>query len=214
MSTAKTILGLFEGTELQPSIVGSNSLCSNCRTIYRGRIFNITRTRLTNPRTHKPYWRETVVHPGAVAIVPLIGKTAVSPALMRGVDRVVLVRQFRYPTGRALWEIPAGTLNKGESPLACARRELLEETGFAARTIKKVMEFYTAPGFCTEKIHLYVAKVDPSKHSPLELDANEEIRYCIFHRRDIVQLLKTNKIIDAKSIIGLMLWLKPRITKL
>lgn len=173
---------------------------STAKTVYRGRIFNITRTRLTNPDTHKPYWRETVVHPGAVAIVPLIG-----------VDRIVLVRQFRYPTGRALWEIPAGTLNKNESPLACARRELLEETGFAARTIKKVMRFYSAPGFCTEKIHLYAARLDPSKHSPLELDADEQIRYRIFRRSAIAGLLKTNRIIDAKSIIGLMWWLAPRI---
>src|SRR5206468_5168327 len=92
------------------------------------------------------FQRHTVVHPGAVAILPLDAK-----------GRVLMIRQFRPATGDWMLEIPAGTLEKGEAPLACAKRELIEEIGFAARKWKRLGAVYTAPGFCTEKIHLFKA---------------------------------------------------------
>ncbi|MFA5793507.1 MAG: NUDIX hydrolase [Candidatus Brocadiia bacterium] len=168
---------------------------SSAQTIYRGRIFSLVNSRLTGPDGHR-FERDTVVHPGASAMIPLIGK-----------DKVLLVRQFRYAAGQALWEIPAGTLDKNEPPARCARRELIEETGYAARTMKKVLTFFSCPGFCTERIHLFVAKGLAKSRTKAAQDADEYINCRIFTSRDISRMLRTNRIKDAKSIIGLNLWL-------
>lgn len=171
----------------------------NTKNIYRGRIFDIVKTKLSAP-DGKVFNRETVVHPGASAIVPLMGK-----------DKVLLVNQFRYATGQMLWEIPAGTLYKNEPPFRCARRELEEETGFTAKTIKKATEFYSCPGFCTEKIHLYLAQgLSPGRNGAKQ-DADENIHCRIFSKPQIIRMLNNGKIKDAKSIIGLILWLQKKI---
>ncbi|MDI6786940.1 MAG: NUDIX hydrolase [Planctomycetota bacterium] len=164
------------------------------RRIYRGKIFDIYRTELKDKSI-----RETVVHPGAVAVLPLVSS-----------DEVVLVRQYRYPARKYLWELPAGTLKKNEPTDLCARRELQEETGFVAGKTRKIAVFYTCPGFCTEKMHLYVAE-KLSRSTGQKLDPDEKITYNIFSRQEIVRLIKENKIKDAKSIIGLILWLQKKI---
>jgi ADP-ribose pyrophosphatase len=162
------------------------------RTLFTGRIFDISRIILKDKDGNKSI-RETVVHPGAVAIVPLISE-----------DRIILVRQYRYPARRYLWELPAGTLDKKESPFSCAKRELLEETGFLAKRIRKIAEFYTCPGFCTEKMYLFVA--EKLKFISQKLDSDEKIVSRIFNCHQIRHLLGKNKIMDAKTIIGLNLW--------
>ena len=91
--------------------------------------------------------REVVEHPGAVAILALNDK-----------GEVLLVRQHRYGAGRELWEIPAGTLEPGESPLRCAQRELWEETGLRARKWRELGKFYTSPGVMDELMHLFLAE--------------------------------------------------------
>lgn len=164
------------------------------RRIYQGRIFDIVKSRLVLSH-NRAVWREVVVHQGAATLLPLL------PG-----NRIILVKQFRYPAKRYLWELPAGTIEQGETPLACARRELVEETGFSAQSIRKVTEFYTCPGFCTEKIHLYLARnLKPAK---CKSDPDEDIKHRVFSRREIVKMLKHHKIIDAKTLIGLMLWLR------
>lgn len=165
--------------------------------VYSGKVFNLYKTILQDADGSKML-RETVVHPGAVAIIPLISK-----------DKVVLVRQYRYATVRYLWELPAGTLDRNEPPLSCAKRELEEETGFVAGRIKKIMKFYTCPGFCTETMHLYLAK--NLRPTAQKLDPDEKIEYKIFSRPEIRHLVESNKIIDAKSLIGLILWLQKKI---
>lgn len=171
----------------------------SAKNIYRGLIFDIVKARLSLPGG-KNCIRETVVHPGASAIIPVIGK-----------DKVLLINQFRYATGQSIWEIPAGTLDKNEPPARCARRELEEETGFVARSVKKLAEFYSCPGFCTERIHLFLAKGLSPGRGAARPDADENINCRIFGRRQIVQMLNNGTIKDAKSIIGLMLWLQKKI---
>jgi len=165
--------------------------------LYSGKIINLYKTRLKDPAGNE-ILRETVVHPGAVAIIPLISK-----------DKVILVRQYRYATGRYIWELPAGTLGRREPPLACAKRELEEETGFVPGRLKKIMQFYTCPGFCTEKMHLYLAQ--NLRPTAQKLDPDEKITYKAFSRPEIRHLVASNKIIDAKSLIGLILWLQKKI---
>lgn len=141
--------------------------------------------------------REIVEHPGAVAIVALQGE---------GDDqRVVLVRQFRKAAEQFLWEIPAGTLEHGEEPLACAQRELLEETGLSAQRWALLQTFYTAPGFCTERLWLYLAHaLHASPHSHA---SDEHIEVGFYSRSHVRELLRTQQIQDAKTLVGLLWWL-------
>ncbi|NOX45240.1 MAG: NUDIX hydrolase [Caldiserica bacterium] len=109
--------------------------------VFRGRLISVR----VDETERGP--REVVEHPGAVAILVLDGK-----------GRVLMVRQHRCGAGRALWEIPAGTLEPGESPLRCAQRELWEETGLRAKRWHKLGAFYTSPGVMDELMHLFLAE--------------------------------------------------------
>lgn len=136
--------------------------------------------------------RELVKHPGAVAVVPILSD-----------ERVVLVRQFRYPVNSITLEIPAGKLDAGEHPDHCVLRELKEETGYIANKIEKVTSIYTAPGFSNEIIHLYIAKdLQLDKMCP---DEDEFINVEIYSRNDIKSMIHEGKIIDAKTLTGLLL---------
>jgi len=159
--------------------------------IYSGRIINLFReiVKLPNGRTRS---FEIIRHEGSVAIVPMI-----SP------DKVVLIRQYRPAAGGFIWEIPAGTLEKGETPLACARRETIEEIGFRARHMKKLVSFLLAPGYCNEVLHLF--KATSLKPAEQKLDLDECLEAKIFKLNTAIEMIYTGKIMDAKTIIGLFL---------
>ncbi len=141
--------------------------------------------------------REIVEHPGAVAIVALQGEG--------DEQRVALVRQFRKAAEQFLLEIPAGTLEPGEEPLACAQRELLEETGLTARRWAHLQTFYTAPGFCTEKMWLYLAQdVQPVLESHTQDD--ERIEVCFYTRAQVKEMIQAGEFHDAKTLVGLLWW--------
>jgi ADP-ribose pyrophosphatase len=142
--------------------------------------------------------REIIEHPGAVGIIALHGQGSE--------QRIALVRQFRQAAEQSLLEIPAGTLEPGEEPLACAQRELLEETGLTARRWTHLQTFYTAPGFCTEKMWLYLAQeTQAASHSQAASDEQIEVRFCT--RTEAFQLLRTGQFQDAKTLVGLLWWL-------
>ena len=161
-------------------------------TIYEGKLLTIRkdRVRLENGRETI---REVVVHPGAVAIVPLL------PA-----GRVILVRQYRYAAGRALLEIPAGTLDvPGEAPADAAARELGEETGYTATDYRELTAFFTAPGFCTEKITVYLATgLKPGAQNQMD---DEDIALESVALADVPALIANGDIADAKTISGLLM---------
>lgn len=135
--------------------------------------------------------REVVLHPGAVAILPIFHN-----------ERILLVRQYRHPVNAPLWEIPAGKLEQGEDPLTCAKRELLEETGYEAAAWEKLLSFYTSPGFCNEQITLYLASglSKATEPTPGEIAAQG-----MFHPRQLKKMVKTGEICDGKTLLALLL---------
>jgi len=140
--------------------------------------------------------REIVEHPGAVAMLAWDGM------------RLAMVRQWRHATGQALLEIPAGTLEPGEPAAETARRELAEEIGLAAASWVEGPRFYTAPGFCTELMHLYLA-TDLSEAAG-EADADEVLEPSWRSLPDALAAIENGTIIDAKSIVGIG-WLARRL---
>ncbi len=129
--------------------------------------------------------------PRAVGILPLIGK-----------DKIVLIRQFRFPINKEIWEIPAGKLKKGEKPEIGAKRELEEETGYMAKNLKKVGEFYLSPGYSTEYMYLFLAR--GLKKGQQNLSKREKIKEVkVFSKKEILKMIKERKIVDAKTILAL-----------
>jgi ADP-ribose pyrophosphatase len=162
------------------------------REIFRGRVIRLVNRDLVLPNGRRTTF-SIVEHPGAVAIVPVHSN-----------GDVVLLRQFRPSIGEEIYEIPAGTIEEGEAPLATAKREIVEETGFKARQWSKIAEFYTAPGFCTELMHVYVARgLSPAT---ADGDADEVLRPVRVSIDAALKLVRTRKIRDAKSIAGLLIY--------
>jgi ADP-ribose pyrophosphatase len=146
--------------------------------------------------------RDVVKHPGAVAVLALDVD-----------DRLLLVRQWRIPAGRAMLEIPAGTLDVHdgvtEDPGIAARRELEEETGSRAGSWRRLASFWTAPGFATELMHLYLATGLESVHGDDRLapDEDERLELSRFTVDEALALVDAGEIVDAKSMLGI-LWLE------
>jgi len=162
------------------------------RYIYKGKLLNLKLAEITLPSGRKAT-REVVEHPGAVAIVPFASA-----------HRVVLVREFRDGANKTLLEVPAGTLEPGEDPLSCARRELAEETGTSPGKIKKIGEFYTSPGILNEIIHLFVA-TDLKRITGKKItDEDEQIEIVEMSLDEALNMVKSGQIVDAKTIIGLL----------
>ncbi len=159
-------------------------------TIYKGKVVTLQRDTITEPGG-KSYAREVVVHPGAVVIVPVDEE-----------GRLLLVKQWRHPVGKVLTELPAGTLEVGEEPRSCAERELQEETGFKPAVLTAMGGFYSAPGFCTEYLHLFVAEGLTS--SPLPADEDEHIELLTVSLAAALQMIEAGTICDAKSVAGIL----------
>ena len=145
--------------------------------------------------------RDVVSHPGAVAVLAVDDD-----------ERLLLVRQWRIPAGRAMLEIPAGTLDVHdgvtEDPDIAARRELEEETGSRASTWRRLASFWTAPGFATEYMHLYLATGIESVHGDdrLSPDEDERLELSAVAIDDALAMVERGEIADAKSMLGI-LWL-------
>ncbi|MCI0585089.1 MAG: NUDIX domain-containing protein [Chloroflexi bacterium] len=177
---------------LRETVVGS-------RVVHRGHYLEVRVDDIVTPDGRRSQ-RDVVGHPGAVAIVALDNQ-----------DRVLLVRQFRLPAGRTLLEIPAGTLDRAEDgsledPDLAARRELEEETGFRAGSWERLGSFWTAPGFATELMHVYLARdLSPADEGRLGPDEDERLELQAIPWRDAVAMAERGgEIADAKSIVGLL----------
>src|SRR6266480_792668 len=158
--------------------------------IFRGRIFDVTVDTIREGQ--KTYQREVVHHPGSAVIIPVFADGSVA-----------LVRQYRHPAVRYLLEAPAGTLKRGEVPEQGAARELEEELGVVAGRLEKLSEFFVSPGFCEEKMWVYLATELTETKQRLEEDEVIEVVRLPIDRA--LQMITDGEIEDAKTIIGLML---------
>ena len=135
--------------------------------------------------------REVVRHPGGVAAIPVLDD-----------GRIVLIRQFRYPLGKYIWEIPAGKMDSGQTPRDTIARELEEEIGYTAGKLTEMCSFYTSPGFCDEIIHMFIAGNLAPRAQRLE-----EGEYIVPEARTLdecLEMITSGEIMDGKSILGIL----------
>ena len=159
-------------------------------TVYEGIVVNVRRD-VAELQNGAMASREVVEHPGGVGIVPLTDD-----------NKVLMVRQYRYPMGEELLEIPAGKLGAGEDPLECAVRELSEETGCAAGRIVDLGAMYPSPGFCRETLYVFLAL--DLRYGEMHLDENELLSVEAVGMDELIGMIMRNELPDAKSIIGIM----------
>jgi ADP-ribose pyrophosphatase len=166
------------------------------RKVFEGRIFSVSVETITLQRGGQ-LEAEIVRHPGSVVLVPVTDK-----------DEIVLVRQYRHAIGRTAWELPAGSLERGEDPTAAAIRECHEEIGLIPSLLEPLGSFFPTPGYCDEEMHFYRAiglrppvEGDPAAHQ----DDDEDIEAAPFSVAAIRSMIAQHEIVDLKTLAGLAL---------
>lgn len=161
------------------------------QSIFRGAVFEVVRDRLREENGFEIV-REIVRHSGGAGCLPLFDD-----------GRIALVKQYRHPARRELLEIPAGKIESGETPMACAMRELEQEIGFRAGRIETLAEFYSTPGFCEERLYVYLATDLQPVEQNLDHDEFVEVVYLPF--TEAVMMAERGEFEDSKTIIALLL---------
>jgi ADP-ribose pyrophosphatase len=160
--------------------------------LIRTPIFRVTEDRALDPDGFE-IKRAIVQHVGSAVVMPMDEK-----------KRVLLVRQYRLPAQRYLWELPAGRLDPGETPVQAARRELAEETGYRARKMQKLAEYWASPGFLAEKMTIFLATgLTEGESEPME---DERIEKRWFSALELDRMIGAGKVPDAKTVIGFLKW--------
>ena len=173
----------------QPRAIGNPFRVVSRRVIYRGRVIELVEETLE--RHGRRMVRETIRHPGAVVIVPMLDAR-----------HLVFVRQYRRAVGRYLLELPAGTLDRHETPAQCAKRELEEETGWRATHLKRLGKFYAAPGVLSEQLTIFLATgLARTRAHP---EADEELEPVTLTMTQALAAVRSSRICDGKSIIGVL----------
>jgi ADP-ribose pyrophosphatase len=165
--------------------------------IYQGQKVHLELHRLLNQETEKRHTREVCVHPGAVVVLGFLDD-----------DRIILIRSYRYAIGQYLFELPAGTLEKGEKPMNCAGRELLEETGYLAGRLQPLLNFFTSPGILSEKMYAFAAY--DLQHKQTALEEGEDIAVHPVSLDEALQMVRDGQIQDGKTIAVLLFHAKFR----
>lgn len=162
--------------------------------VYDGKVFNLIVDRVEYDSGQSGI-REVAEHPGGAVAIPFVDD-----------KHVLLVRQFRHPAQKYLHELPAGKLDRGENPLHCVRRELEEETGYAAASVEHLASIYTTPGFCSEILHLYIC----TKLTPIDGGQRLELGESSLTVESIpfthaLAMIDSGEIVDGKTICGLLM---------
>jgi ADP-ribose pyrophosphatase len=159
------------------------------RILHEGSVGSFALHDIELPSGHR-FTLEVIRHPGAAAVLPFLDR-----------ERIVLIRQYRFAPGLVLWEVPAGKLDPGEAPEACAARELAEETGYRAGRIERTGSILTTPGFTDERIHLFCAW-DLEAGTPAR-EQNEWIEVRDVELGEALAMVERGEILDAKTIVAL-----------
>jgi ADP-ribose pyrophosphatase len=160
------------------------------RLLYRGKVFSVERHWVREPGGIEAI-RDFVVHLGSVVVIPELPD-----------GRILLVQQYRHPVSRVLWELVAGRIEPGETPLQAARRELVEETGYSARELRRLCTFYPSPGLLSERMVLFHAR--GLRPGPARPEADEYLRVAAWTRERLQAALRNRRILDGKTMIGLL----------
>ncbi|MEO1147107.1 MAG: NUDIX hydrolase [Cyanobacteria bacterium J06638_22] len=163
------------------------------RLFFQGRKFSFEVNRMRLPNGIEGEW-ECVRHPGGSVAVPLTPD-----------GKVIMVRQYRFATGRRLLEFPAGTVEEGEQPLATAQREIQEEVGYSASRWDRLGQFYLAPGYSDEIIYTYLARDLELLDQPPSMDEDEDIEVVLLTLEELEQSILEEELVDSKSISSLLL---------
>ena len=164
-------------------VLSSTELC-------QGRVFKVVQDEIVEPSGLKAT-RDIIVHPGSVVIIPVLDD-----------GRIVLINQFRYAAGQYLWELVAGHKEPGEDPAKGARRELMEETGYTAKRIRKLFEIFPSPGLLGERMDIYLA--EGLTKGVAQPEDDEKISQKIVTLAEAERWIREAKICDAKTIAGLL----------
>jgi ADP-ribose pyrophosphatase len=167
--------------------------------IYKGRLVDLSVDRIVEPGGLKAT-REVIRHPGSVVVIPYLPD-----------GRLLLVRQFRYAVGKAMWELVAGGLEPNETPLEAAGRELIEETGYRAGSLRPLVSFYPSPGILGERMHLFEAT--HLARAARNLDEDERIQVRRFSPAQVTTMLESRKLEDGKTLLGLLWVLREKGTR-
>lgn len=160
------------------------------RTIYKGRVVQLRVDEVLEPGGVRAT-RELVCHPGSVVIIPILPD-----------GRVVLVRQYRYAARQALWELVAGGLEPRETPGKAAHRELAEETGYRARQVKRLFDFFPSPGILNER--MFLMEAHGLTRGEARPDSDERLKVGRFTRKQLARMLHSHRIRDAKTLVALL----------
>jgi len=168
---------------------------TSSREVYKCSLFRVTEDHAKDPKSGFEIDRSVVRHAGS--------------AVMMAVDekkRVLLVRQYRLPADQYLWELPAGRLDPGETPIKAAKRELIEETGYRAKKWKKLASFFVSPGYVQERMTIFLATdLTAGEATPMD---DERIEVGWFKPKKIEKMIDSGEIVDAKTMVGFLLWRK------
>jgi ADP-ribose pyrophosphatase len=166
---------------------------TSSKQVYDCGLFRVTEDKAVDPKTKFEIKRSVVRHIGSAVMMAVDDK-----------KRVLLVRQYRLPADKYLWELPAGRLDDGEKPLQAAKRELKEETGYTAKKWTKLASYYASPGFVQERMTIFLAEdLTSGEATPMD-DERIEARW--FKRKELASMIKEGKIEDGKTLIGFLRW--------
>ncbi len=162
---------------------------------FKNRLFTVSEEHAVEPGGFQ-IKRAIVHHRGSAVMMPVDDR-----------KRVLLVRQYRLPAQHFLWELPAGSVDPGEKPLQTAKRELKEETGYRAKSWKKLISFFPSPGFLTEKMTIFLATgLTAGEATPM---GDERITTRWFTAKEIEAAIDAGEIVDAKTMLGYFFWKRP-----
>jgi ADP-ribose pyrophosphatase len=166
----------------------------SCEVLYQGKVFRLQRETVIEPGGVQAE-RDIIVHPGSVVVLPIFKD-----------GRVLLIRQYRHSVGEFLWELVAGRKEPKETPVTAARRELLEETGYTAQRVRKLMRIVPTPGFVNEWMWIFAA--EGLTEGAAQPEEDEKITPRIFTLKEAAKMIERGTLRDAKSICALLYYMR------